>query len=408
MQGVFIYDYVESSHPTDFLAMAFVLGGWVHTCNIIIKKSQVDVLAAALLFAFASIIRYQYMPVCVLSLLWLLYIGWKQKEIIWKRSGFIISISLIAIIGAVLLYQKSLSGNYVYILSPHMTSGWYPNNLVYFHPFVIHSFINYNFWGIQLSSFSEIPHGTWMIVFRIAAIPVSILLLIKCWQWLKRRLPSSFSNTDSCWMIGGLLSAGIILLLVFLSITTSPDSYIGKWTFVMDSRYYAFPMLFIQLFVWYWAFTNKSNGNIFRKITTILLVVLFAIECVHGFYFIFKKLRQPLTTFSGILPAQAEMKSMIRFIKEQQIKGNRKIVVGGTDNQFGYFANWYGANGLFNLNLLKTEPIHSSQPAILLLVFEEGRDKEFGDFIKRTRASFREKAGNYFFYTLEIEPGEVK
>lgn len=405
-QGVFVNDYIVSSHPTDFLAMAFVVAGWYY-CNLLFLKERkwVNHLLCILFFGFAALIRYQYMPVCVIGLLWAFYSGWVQqiKELKW--SAVSISIGLIAITAITLLYQKHVSGDFLYQL-PGVVPGWYPENITRTSPFALNSLIEINFWGVQLSTRTGTDYSWWINVFKTITAILVCFFAYTGWKWFRKKHQTSFSTVDAAWINGILLSSGLVLILVWLSVTHRPQTG-TNWTFVMDGRYFAFVILFIQMFLWQKFFTNKKS-KIVRSIITPFLFILYLFIGLHDTYILAKKTTQPVLPFDQILPAQPEMKIMLDFITEQRIKNPGRIIcISGVDDQFGYFADWYGVNALFSSPVNLNMPHYASRPGILLVVFQKNRFAYYEKFLSQPGFSLYKEDDKWASYIVLFKLGKT-
>jgi len=406
-QGVFVNDYIVSSHPTDFLAMAFVVAGWYY-CNLLFGKERkwTNQVLCIFFLGFATLIRYQYMPVCVLGMCWAFYTGWKQHQNGLKNAAACIAISLVTITVITLFYQKNVSGHFLYQL-PGMTKGWYPGNIFEAAPFSLNSFIEINFWGVQLSSFTGAQYTTCILLFKIIAAGLLVFFGFTCLNWFRKKYSTSFSATDNAWVTGTLVSIGIVFILFWLSITNSRQTG-TTWTFVKDGRYFAFVILFIQLFVWQKVFGRNFTSKIIRSAILPLLLVLYSFAGLHDVYIIAKKSRQPISSFKNILPAQPDMKVLLDYIAEQRkVNPGKTICIAGTDNQFGYFADWYGANALFYDPPYLTKAPETSKPVTLLVAFQLGATPFFKELISRPGFSFYKQNNGWLYYTLQAEPGKT-
>lgn len=404
-QGFFLHEFIIVSGPTDFLALSFLVASWYYTCSVILKKRGWQHPAAAFLFfTLAALTRYQYMPACVAGAACLFYIGWKQKNFYYKQVSVFTTVFLIISIGVLLLWQKLSAGNFFYNPSPER--GWYPRNLLVTYPFAISSFFNLDFWAQQLALLFNNSYNYWIWVFRLLKFPVLLLFLFSYWQWLKKKAPSILTASDNSWIIGGCIAVTTILFLIFLSLTNSPKLQTFQWTFVADGRYFAFPVLFLQLTIWHWAFQDRKFLKGLKKIIVLLLSVIFLIEGIHGFYFIIKKMSRPLTPVAETFFNDPYTKTMTNFIKEEKLKNpSRVIAVFSLNELFGYMANWNGVNGVFMINKMSNKMAKTTRPATLLVVLPHYLKDTFSLLIQNPATKIYKETSPYTFYTLQLEPG---
>jgi hypothetical protein len=405
-QGFFLTEYIGTSYATDFLSMSFALAGWYYCSRLFTAEVKwPSLLLCAIAFTVASSIRYQYIPVCAGGLLWPLYQGFNKKQ---RKLFVAAALSLVVLgvaVGGILYFQKITSGSYVYQI-PDVKKGWYPENILVTNPFSVHAVIELDFWGVQLSSITGISYPTWMLVFRLLAVVVMIALGLMAFKWLRKYFIEGFTPQAHVWMIGGLLSVYTIGLLMYLAATNSPQKGFDNWTFVTNGRYFALPMIFIQLALWRWLSVVTFSNRI-KDFFAGVLISLFIFSGVHGAYMVAKSISKPFTPFSAILPAQPEMKTMLEFINEEKKKNPTiTIVAGGTDNQFGYFADWYGVNAIFAPTDLSVVTLRTTKPVILFIAIPKITGSSYEWLVSRHGMSLYKEDNKWFYYTLQAEPSK--
>jgi hypothetical protein len=199
-----------------------------------------------------------------------------------------------------------------------------------------------------------------------------------------------------------LLSVGLLVALSLLrSIDMGPPMF--YWTFVVEERYYAFPLLFIGILAWYWLFVLPAHSP-GKKILSYLLVGTIAIEMLHGIYFLSKKLTGPLPSISESGWARPQMAFTKQFILEEQAKGN-KVIVTSYVRQFGFMAGWLGAGALFEPLKINTATFASDGPAVLLAVIDKKELGYFKPFLQRPGVRWVHSTADYYFYTLYVGTG---
>ncbi len=402
-QGFFISDYLTTSHPTDFVALSFMVAGWYYCVLLWEKKTIYATVAAALFLLIGAAVRYQYIPVSAAGLGWLLICGIKTKSKVAIRQSITSLLLFGLVITCILLYQKMASGDYLYQM-PYVEKGWYPENILWLHPFALHSIVELDFLGVQLASLSGKSYTWWMVVFRVIGAFLLLFIIVYGLVWLWRKWRTTLSPAEMAWAIGGILSLVNLLIIVYLSLTNSPQVHFGGWTFVMDGRYFALCIIFLQLAGWKFAVTALKEKGIKKGLAN-LLIAVYTFTALHGAYLCAKKVMQPFRPFSSILPAQPEMKAMVDFIAEQKRTNPDAIVAaGGTDNQFGYFAGWYGANGFFNPATLQKEMPRASKPVVVFFAVARRAEKEFASFAARPEVKLYNEDDGHLYYTFILHP----
>jgi hypothetical protein len=401
-QALSIQPYFVASNPTDFIGMAFLTMSIYHIVRVTKARSFSGMhgWAAGIFLAAAALTRYHYIPVSLVLALLLLWQGYFHKYAGWKNRGVLVCALVPVIIGSILLLQKLSSGAFVDMVSP--AAGFFPSNLLLMHPYIVGSFINLNFYAMQLSQALQTGYSLWTDLARIITIVLSVALLVIYAQWLLRNRKKINSSSENFWLFGGmacLLSVGVLVgLSLFRSKDMGPPLF--NWTFVMEQRYFAFPLLFFPILAWHWLFSQPAV-SIWKKILKWVLIITVVVEMAHGIYFLIKKLSEPMPPVSEVAWVRPEVAFTKQFIEEQQAKGN-KVVVTSFVRQFGFVAGWYGAAAIFNPLQINNEKPGSKEPAVLLAIINKKELPYFSPFLSDPGARLLHTVDEYYFYTLYV------
>ena len=291
--GFFIYPHEIQSTPKDTLAIGILLWSVYFTCSFIRHKSPgiLLTLMLSLLFTALALTKYLYFPLVLVFLLILLFYSVILKS---KRHFLLAIVASVLNFGVLWLVLSSLSNqdqtnlNLTLIQNPvkEFTKGFYPENIISTFPFISSSFINVNFWGVQLASILKSSYSSISKSFNILDLVILGFLLAGL-GWIRKQMSK---EAKPVFFIMLIISIAILGMLVYMSVSFKGVQYIGRdslWTYVSEPRSYLFIIVFLQLLLFY--LILKTNLNPLLKN---FLFLLFVIECAHGLYFTIKQTSQ--------------------------------------------------------------------------------------------------------------------
>lgn len=187
--------------------------------------------------------RYAYLPLLGLLPL-ILHLRWWQRRDAVSLWGTLISIPSIVLVAFILLGLKGFAGSMAEAVRPQL----YITHLAWLEPFFFKSFFYYG-----------LPHelslnGYWeyaSLALKIAAFVAS--------AWLVMRLIRFSDNVfNTLFFLTSLL---VILLLSYFSVRVPAETWnqIQFWTFLMETRYYAAPMILVVIGIF--AQMRKGKGR---------------------------------------------------------------------------------------------------------------------------------------------------
>jgi hypothetical protein len=158
--------------------------------------------------------------------------------------------------------------------------GFYPVNLLSTYPFISSSFINTNFWSVQLEKMLQVPFSKIMIGFRAMDVLLFGVLSAVLIGYIKKPVRKII------WLIMATAAtlAGVVFYLSLTYQSFSYKSATGLWTFVKDARSFFVPVIALQMALFLFVF--KWGGP---PIIRTALFLLFLFECFHGIYFTLKQ-----------------------------------------------------------------------------------------------------------------------
>src|SRR5436190_21847644 len=211
--------------------------------------------------------------------------------------------------------------------------------------------------------------------------------------------------------IGFMLSAAIIGELAMLSLThfVKPTS-VGVWTFIVEGRYHAFPVIFLQLY--FFMRLAKSNSLFkFKKTSSSVLSFLFillSLNAVHQFYFTTK-----VALNYRVMKAEAVREQDYVFFEsllKNTIKENpeKDILVASSDRYYPLLASMLNEKGIWDgYNLNNQTPVVSKTSVLFTVLFEAETGKYVNYLGKKEVKLVKEVAGTKIYMQI-LDPNIAK
>ncbi|MBO9562170.1 MAG: hypothetical protein J7621_05320 [Niastella sp.] len=407
-QGFFI---VSNAGSTDHLSLTFLTASLYYLVKSIGSDTISWKTITPLLFflLLACFTRYQNIPVAVCLAATLIATGLLQNKVSWSHSGVILLSCIMLFYGGFLLYQRFHMGSAYYLLP--VKRGIYPGNLALMHPFVVSGFINLHFYAVQLGIIFNNEYHTWITAARWVGLPAIVLLTAALTYYAIRRKGKIDNSFTGFFIFGYIIYISTIGLLVYLALTH--DKNIGPplftWTYVMDERYYIFPVFFTNICSWWYCFVRiPKNNTRWARWPILLFTLLTTVEVAHGIYYVVKKCSKGVTPLQDVPYKEPAEAFVIRFIKEtQQRDPNRQVVITAFSKRHAFSAGLYGASGLFNpMELNNRLPRSSSNPAVLLLMIHKNELFLLEPFLRQPGVKLLATIKDYSAFTYYVEPAE--
>lgn len=401
-QGFFIHEFIFTSSPTDFLALSFLVAGWYYSYLFDEKKRlPINFAIAAVFFLLAAFTRYQYMPVPFIYTFFLFYSSKKENSQQLKNFTFFNLIFITICITILYLYQNNVSNNSYYPVESK--SGWFPENLLLAYPFGILSLLNMDFMSSQLAALTKVSYFSWSYLFYYLSFALLPFLFYKYYKWYikyKNARPFNFYY----WVSGALISSGIVLFLIFLSVTRNSKLLLIEWTYVADARYFCFPALFIQISIWRWIFI-EGRVHVFKKIVASLISFIYLIGAIHGLYFISNRIMNNSVSLKDRFLFNKVSKLVHKHVTDAKNNyKDKKIGFFCIIKEYNYFALWYGANGVFMLDKIVDRKPNATESTVLIAAIPNNMKRNFSLIANYPGARKLDSTSNYIFYQLNVEP----
>jgi len=383
------HEFIETSLGTDLPALCFVVGFFYCSIRIWDSKQHKKIvrhgIIAGLCLFFAGFIRYMYVPVCLfISFLLLAVSYWNNNKEAQKGYWWAFSICVVGIIVA-MVFQDSACGSPFYTGIDKKGIFW--NNLSYWYPSAIAAFVNVNLVAVQLGKISSITYLAWQQLFSWLNLIIYLLIILAAARYFYRFRKGSDAGFPAFSFIGFVLSAAIIGELALLSLThfEKPTSG-GVWTFIVEGRYQAFPVVFLQLYFFIsLAKTNRLFG--IKRASSFILSVLFVLYLVnftHQVYYTVKVAANYRSMKVEVIREQDYVFFETFLEKTIQENPEKDILVASSDKYYPLLASMLGKKGIADGNKLDNYTPAVSKPTILFTVIFGAELAKYANYLQRT------------------------
>lgn len=406
--GSFSYPFISASQPTDLVTITLLFLGFSLTIKLFkddnIKTSQLII--TAFLLTLPAFFRYSYHLAILLVPLAVLFICYLQKNVLLFKKARLLLFGCLSFLGISMFVQFLISGSVFHILPTE--KGLYLTYLIHWAPFIPASFISSNFLFTKFLAglFNYPVFYSILEILNLAGCTTIIyifLLLIYKYRIFNHLTPFRWFV-----FIGGVMSAGIILLLAYVTITNKEQVFHGvPWNYIQEPRYFAFVSIYIQICFIGWCFSGKKIpfSNLFLMITKYLLVFFLSLEIIHSLYFNFSltyKYKQYKKEHYWETNIQFIEKTILDLIKNNSDK--EIIVAACTFPTAPNLASYYGQKGVLDSKTLNRTLPKVKKPGLLLLHLTDDELPLFTEFFSKTKAVLYVQNEYDKFYLLKLYP----
>lgn len=305
--GFFLYSVEMTSASKDIPALALLFLAFLQTIRIskTVQHTGVTSLAGLAVLCFLpGLMKLTYLPLAVLFPLSLLLTGYLRRDKRGMRNGAASFVLVALLLAGHYFYFHSLENNtlsqYPEFYAKRWTmaksgneyvAGFYPENLALLYPFFPAAVMNLDFSGVQVKTYLNSFYPLYGVLLYALNF-TGLALLIAGFFYLARKYTRKIISERIFFLFTGItFSLGLILLLSYMSLRYKAVEYKGSessWTFVYESRAFLFPLLFLQLCLFTFLFSQKPNAVVTKWLRGFLLVLL-AVAVIHGASFVIRK-----------------------------------------------------------------------------------------------------------------------
>lgn len=407
LTGFSIY-YFYNKPCTDATAITFFVTGLYFT--LLLLKSNKDhlkkIVAIIVSLCICGSIKYLFIPVVFTIPLFLILKGVSDNNLIIKKAGiFSFLVSALAF-GLLLAYQKHTSGSIAYIKVPER--GFFPENLLAAHPFLLTSFLKPESIGILF----KLQPGTTNSIFRIFQSIHFLLFLFLIIYTIKALIKNKFkriSQSGNFIYLSVIITLTISLLLAFLSLRVAKEPVEDGifWTYVEEPRYYGLINVLLQMgvFVIYQYYRLKKSRLL--KFIFYFSLILMMPEMFRGIIFVSRRVQYFNKEEYGWQQEYKFQKYTANIIKNEQVKQPIKnIVLIGSSDWMTLRASLYCGVPIFEdvnkINNLST--VNTSKPVLMLVILREIHLPAFKPFLSLKETRYIGSNSGFSFYINYLKP----
>jgi hypothetical protein len=406
----FPHEFIEISLGTDLPGLCWMLGYFYATVliwnNPDPKRNSWLGIAAALCLFMAGYTRYMYVPVAVfIAIAMLLIAYWKKRQTAFRGFWLTLILSSVLLLLAA-WYQGYVCADPFYIGTEKKS--FFLSNLSYWHPAVLSAFTNPDVSCTVLQKVTGISFLTWRSVLSLVNLLVYLclaIMIIRSAIRLIRKQDKGFSVFD---VVGTLLSVAIIGELALLSLTNSPkyELYGRGWTFIMESRYHAFVIVFVQLFFFLTLsrISNRKETGRFKRLLIVCIATVFSLNLMQQVRFTSKV----VFNYSG-MKREVYREADYVFAEElllQMKKENRQkdIFVASSDMYYPFIATAYGEKGIKDYNNVHLLKNRVERPSDLIVVIMKPQLMQFRSFLEQPDVRLLKEINGTYIYLQTLRP----
>ncbi len=353
-------------------------------------------LVIGLLLTLVAWIKYLFLPAVFVLPAFLLLNGYRCNEAVARRAGLILGLLLVAGVGALLLYQRTVSGTAGYISQPQR--GFFPRHLLDFYPFLPASFLQPQ----TLSALTGLPSETGTTIYRVYQV-LHVGLMFAWIYFLVRGLRRKpWQPAQRFEWLSFLLALSVTLILLLLSLRVAREEILPGlfWTYAEEARYYGlcFVLLHLLLFL-----ALKREPKLFpgSRLGGVLLCLLL-LESGRGLVFTANRLR-----YLGKEEYSWQYEQRFQRYAASLVPtapGVRTVIAGST-----YFMNHRvslqtGFPVLYASDLLNKTSWPSTGPVQLLVILRDADRERYASFLQRHAGALRGRWADYSFYLVAHRP----
>ncbi len=388
-----INEAIIDSWPSDYFSLNNTL---LSICCFLqfLQNRKTGLMWLCIVFnAFSPWIRYANIPLVFVLPLIIIFLGYREKNKVFTKTGAIALIAGFTSICTLFWYNYSRSG--MIMFSTGFEKGIYLTNLLHLPPIFWMCMINVKFLQVQLSLRSGLSYELVHTILQLTSTIILILLIVD----IKRRWREYAINHRSLfflWIAGATAITGV-LMLAWLSITNNSLHNYDHWTFIEEERY----MLLITLVISIYLFLRYVVRH--KGFLTLPIILIMLADMLHGIWVIGTKLDHSREL--SYLRQSPQTVSFFQAIRAKAKKDDMVLVVAD------YRYSLAGFSGIQDINLIpdmKFDPVSftkASRKYRILYRIDIGHEVRFPELLSQPGITSLGIVNFNHFYSLDIVPG---
>jgi hypothetical protein len=404
--GFFVYRFYFVA-STDAIGVSFFLLAIYFMLRLFRdKKSWITkTVLISLFLLLCGSLKYLFIPVLFVVPAFILIRGIADRDALTRKAGIFSLLLLAVVIGALLLYQQSISGMVGYI--SEQGRGFYPQHLLEAYPFFPGSFIRPD----TVSSVAGQSAQTDLAIYRVFLVIHIILLLFIIAYAIKAVRKNGIRNLSlpAVFLYLALsLSLAITFVLAILSMRVPPEEIVPGyfWTYIEESRYYGLATILVHFFIFIFYKHYRQSVSTFTRYLFFALLLLLIPEMIRCGVF-------GITRIKNLGREEYTWQYEDRFQRYTDKVINDAIRQYGTDKVVATGSNYYMNNrvavyshtplltNIYAINDLAS--VKAAAPTILLAVIQESDKPAFQSFLASKQIALAGYFDNYYFYTVRVD-----
>lgn len=305
--GFFLYSVEMTSASKDVPALALLFLAFLHTIRISKTGQQTGftgLAGLAVICFLPGLMKLTYLPLALLFPLCLLLTGYLRRDKRGIRYGATSFVLVALLLAGHYFYFHSLETNTLSLYPEFYAKRWtmaksgneyvagfYPENLALLYPFFPAAVLNLDVAGVQVKTHLNSLYGIYGVLLYTLNFTGLAVMIAGFFYLIRKYYRKTISERIFFLLTGITVSLALILLLSYMSVRYKAVEYKGSdnsWTFVYESRAFLFPLLFLQLCLFVFLFSQKP-GAVITKWLRGLLLILLAAGVLHGASFVVSK-----------------------------------------------------------------------------------------------------------------------
>lgn len=221
---------------SDWLGLTSVAAAFFFCLYLLFHNSNLIVHAvlAVILFSLPAMFRYQYYSIVMLFPVWLVYVAFRFKSDLKRIALFVFFLTSMVFI--FIVFGSALYGTNTQVM-PAQTTGFYPNNLFHFDPFLLKTVVRLDYITFK--------YPLWIqevtLITRVLNLILFILFIFIIVRAILRKNDFYFDNyIRSVFLLVLFFIGAMLLFLSIMSMVYAPTAPpLPFFTYVQEARYFA-------------------------------------------------------------------------------------------------------------------------------------------------------------------------
>jgi hypothetical protein len=415
--GFFLYNIELSSSYKDVPAVALLLTAFLRCLDMgsnTSKLSAVGAILTSLLFILPGLLKLTYLPLAVVFPVSILLIAFlKQESRLLKQGTALLAIVIILLVANYFYFQfyarnifASLPAYYAEYWSMSKTGndfnpGFFPSNILKMYHFIPASVANLDVIGVQVKThfdqLLDLYFAFTFVVHYTGILGLTGLFLFVCRKFYKKAIPEKMLF----FIIGTLITLSLIVFLCCMSLRHQAIQYKGSetsWTYVMESKPYLLPILFLQICLFVFLFAKKQRTGIMKWLRVSLIIIMSA-GALHGLYFFAGSLIRSNKTFTKGM--SANQYAMHLADSTRKANPGKDIWLATEMQHLDWYAKLQGQKTLKNLRYLNDTTFHLPLNTILFTAINKEDSSRISDYLRRSDVSLHKNFHGAVLFFLQ-------